>query len=426
MLLFSFLFVSQAFWLLAYLVLGGDTIVWRSIYLPDLKDGPIAVCISLIIVPFSCFLVAVLLERRENNEKSYSFGKEIPFNKTLNVCLAFLASSSIYAYLATLLEAFPLLSALMNYIFRGAFLCPALIGYSYKEYPIPFRIFIAAMAVSAPISFVEGSRGVLILPFVYFFIGFTARQNQKRRATVAVIVLILAIPLFYLSGLLGRQRYEVRYGAASTFSEKASQIFSALAYGASESTVMENVMEGINRMIVWASLVVVVESPTTIPYRGFENFMGEIEVNNRSTIRSANQTEYNESIIITGLGYAAASIYGIEIGYGNTVPFPIIAESWSQGGPIASVIFALIFCTSLCLGERLLRWHFSSRPELLILALTLLASIPLVKAAEASAIYCLRNLLMATIFWIVVLEVVDKLVSGRRRAGRMLQLETMT
>lgn len=411
--LFALVMCLQSIWLLIYLLVSGNTTVAYNVRRPDLAEAPFAVGTALLIIPLTCLLVAVALGRPTPGRAVVRFtmlqaGQP---SRQFMWAMVLLGIANVFWVAANLITIGPVSSSLM-YVYRSTAIIPWLIGYCWRSYRLPLYVFGAVWLVGAVVAFGEGGRALIFFPVVYFLVGVGMSLRPRQRIYFCSVILLTAIPILMLSGSIELVRSEVRQGVAQTSADKARQMGALLLR--EDVPVKESLETGLERMVVWTNLVVPVLSPREVPYRGFGNLWDEIVFLNRSTLFTSDAgLELTKETITSEYGYGAASLYGYEIGYGFTVPFPAIAESWSRGGWLAGVIYCSIFALTLCAVEAVVRRILAREPEAALIMLTILGSVAFLKASENGLIYCLKNLFTCAAFWLGVYVAIRWFVQDR-------------
>jgi hypothetical protein len=249
---------------------------------------------------------------------------------------------------------------------RGLVFAPFVAGLYWNRNRLVQAVWIITLAINLGLAFVTGNRGYGFFPAGYYAIGFILQQ-ATRAGRVSWFALGIAglIPLIIASGVVNVLRDDVGRTTLQTLDigEVINDIPSAISTSLEKSTntwdpgEQNALWTGLARMVDWSLLAVPNMTPQVVPYRGYGDLPQELEA----------------MLSIPGLGIFPDLSYdskGLAIPYGFTVnsgydenstlrttssvPFNIIADSWSRGGIVSVVmqvglaILALTFAEKIC------------------------------------------------------------------------------
>jgi hypothetical protein len=410
------IYVIQALFLIVYLCAGGETVIGSTLIYVDIADRPQRIFLALTFVPIISLITLKILGRviqviggsRRLQIKTYE-------PATLNILLVLSALSPALYYVAFALNdvggeipGIGLIKYLLLFIHGALFLGPAMVGYYHKTKRVFTYMFLVAFVYSAFISLQGGSRTTLFYPILYYAVGFIMALN-KRQQRYAMLVFLICTPLaLYVSGLMRTYRDEVRFGEKTSPVEQAASMISKMNANTQSITLLESIRVGLDRMVVWSSLSVVCLTPEKIEYRGFTNIWTEIHLVNQGSI-GRDIRLIHEAFAEERVGFGAALDYGFPARYGSTVPFPLVAEAWSRGGPVVLAIYAALWCVVVMILEVFARRLFSRWPKLLMFIIAIEGSVVLEKGNVYGLVYQLRGLALVTLFWFTILYLIERL-----------------
>jgi hypothetical protein len=298
-------------------------------------------------------------------------------------------------------------SAILIYIHLSLFMTPVLVGLFWRRFHVPVLLFLCGTSITMVFAFAEGSRSLIFFPVVFFAVGVWLTLNFRIRLFTALLGAVLAIPVFYVSALIVNVRDEVRGGPEAVM-ERAQRIATAVFQAKTETSIKEEFLRGLNRMIMWSNVVALASTPEDVPYRGFENFGDEVRLLNRTTFFGG-ASESDQERYDLELGAGAAKVYGFGISLGGTVPFPVLADGWSRAGFAGVVLFSVILCCLWGFAEHFVRrWH-AVKPHLAVALIGILASSAYDRMGIYGFVYNVRYLVMLMALWCLVFYVSMKL-----------------
>ena len=419
--------LSQTCWLLLSVTLGGAVLRLLGASYVNLNEAGFRIAMGLTIMPIVAVSIALFFSCFDRDPVKLQVETQLD-RRLMNIILGLFAASPFLYYVSSFLKvtlsqsASSIVCNVISYLHLSLFMTPALIGLYWRRYFIPVVVFLIAMLLTAVFAYSEGSRTLIFMPAVFFCVGVWVTLNWRLRSIALVIILVLAIPVFTLSALIETVRREVRDSDAALW-ERIQGIGQLVFNEEWEGRQAEQLLQGVNRMIMQANIVVVCSTPEIVPYRGFETFLDECWNINRSGISGA-KLEDEEERLESDMGLGAARLYGFEIGIGGTVPFPVLADGWSRAGMLGVVLFCGILCCFWGAAEHFARFWFAEKPHFAAAFIAILGSSAYDRMGVYGFNYNLRYLVMQLALWSIVFYFVSRLsrvsISHRRlKAGHI-------
>jgi hypothetical protein len=272
---------------------------------------------------------------------------------------------------------------------------PLFMGRYFRQFPRANRLWMPVLAINTVIGLSLGGRGQAFIPVVLYLIGRALGQQAGKRLRSLVLVGLLGIPMFAISGALGAVRGEIGRGDFSIFSldrisETRNAIWSRLAY---KSNVIDQdiLLNGPGRMIVWPNLDAAILTPETIPYRGFDDFAHEVLLSFQifALADFSRQDTYD-----AGLFSYPATRYGYLVNTGTSVEWGVLADGWSRGGPWATMLFGFVLTVFFIIAEYILLTHSIQTSNALLIISGVLIFNALIGPATVTLLWILRGVVL--------------------------------
>lgn len=294
-------------------------------------------------------------------------------------------------------------------IFRAAFLfTPLLAGLYFKRSTLVRYAWLFSLGIGLVFSVITGSRGYAFWPLLMYTIGFLIQLRPKKIQLLGWGIFALSLPIgIFVIGFIQQLRSEV--GRAPLREANISEVISYVP------TALKNTLDrggevylqdeftgaatGLSRLVDWTLLFAPNMTPEPTPYRGYGDFHHELlgmVAFGGSDLRSSFGTIYPSFMYARGYGFNVNS-ESDELGRQKsfTVPFAILADSWSRLGLISSVIQILILFLFINFCESLNRRLFKRHPEILVFIFFFLCDISL----RFATVYTLTRTIRQTIIF---------------------------
>lgn len=418
LLLYVVTFAAQVGWLLIYLLVTNDSTIdlyGLSSFAPDMRAAPYAIAFGLIGVPFSCISVAFFLSLSFARSRVDRFRllrfKELRSSLTgrgFQLSLMVLATCGAGWIVGEVLFSVPIVTPILTYLYGSTTLIPLFIGYYWRECKKPLYVYFCVLFFVTFFALGFGGRGLILYPIAFFSLGFLFSFKGRKLYIVLFSMTLLSPLVFMSSGIIELLRYRIDRSDSVTTIEKIFQIVDIA--NKVDLNAGPTVEIGLRRMVPWTNIAAPILVPEVVPYRGYSDWIEEIIFINQSNLFiDKAEVSLQERTIDSNFSYGAAKELGFTIGMGITVPFPIIAEGWHRAGLFGVILNGVIMTVFLIGAEVTIRKIFRRSQVIVLLLLMILSSIPVQKAYENGVLYCVRNLVMATIFWGFIFWIMQKI-----------------
>ena len=271
---------------------------------------------------------------------------------------------------------------------------PLFMGRYFRQFPWANRLWMPVLAINAVVGLSLGGRNQAFVPVVLYLIGRTLGQQAGKRLRSLVLVGLLGVPIFAISGALGTVRNETGRGDFSIFSldrvtKTRNAIGSRLAY---KSDVIDQdiLWNGPGRMVVWPNLEAAILTPESVPYRGFDDFAHEVLLSFKIfALADLSRQDTDDA----GLFSYPATRYGYLVDASTSVEWGVLADGWSRGGPWATMLFGFVLTVFFIIAEYILLTRSIQTSKALLLSGVLIGS-ALMHPATASLLYILRKVVL--------------------------------
>lgn len=352
-------FMMQMFWMLLIALVGAPTYLANNFITPDAIDYPLECVLPLLLVPLvglvACLLPWLFPKKQRSQPSILSTLNVRPPN--LSYYLVFAAVIQLLYWPAAVEN-----SGSIGYFIRATSytftFVPLIAGRYASTLPKTHRLWLIAMSINAVIGLLVGSRLISLLPPALYMIGHLTSLRGRARTRMAVFGGALGVLALMLSGLAGLVRQEVGRGGIEILSlERVSKaVDSATKVIEGQQTVSAGsdftiTTEGLSRMVVWPNIFVPIMTPSTLPYRGYEELPNEIALSMQIAKISGASLE---DLLEAGMFSAPANRYGFMVNTETSVEWGILADAWSRDGATGVVLFGFVAILALLLAERLI------------------------------------------------------------------------
>lgn len=266
-------------------------------------------------------------------------------------------------------------------VFRAALaFTPFLAGLYFGRSILVRYVWLVVLVLGLIFSMLTGSRGYAFWPLLMYALGFLVQLRPGRQRVLGWSLFALSLPFgIFMIGFIQQLRSEMgRKPLLETeISEVASYIPTALKNTLSRGDEIYLIDEetggsiGFSRMVDWTLLFAPNMTPNPAEYRGYGDFHQELLSMlsfGGSDLRSSIGKFYSSFMYARNYGfnvYGEADEQGLQ--KSHTVPFSVIADSWSRWGLISSIIQVAVLMVFLVVAEGFVRKLFRRQPEIMVM-----------------------------------------------------------
>ena len=249
---------------------------------------------------------------------------------------------------------------------RTFFFVSFLAGFHFRVSRSALITWLVVLAANLGLGVVTGSRGPAFMPAILFALGLLSGATFRQRLAFLVGMVALAIPTFYVFGMIEVIRNDV---GRLKVSEISTATIKEVVSGLSEKRQKEgdtyeqlpSMAKTFIRAVNWPNLVVgAMAGGGEGYYRGFSDLPDQVWASLNIVVLSGKMDPY----YVAGLYNLRASEYGFHVDEGTSVEFGLLAESWDRGGPLAAFIYSLIAIAVLGALEAGVRSWLKQSPAL--------------------------------------------------------------
>lgn len=313
----------------------------------------------------------------------------------------------------------PLMPPLIGYCIRvvhATFTMTSLLaGYYWSRSYLVRLSWLGSLGIGLFFAMITGSRAHALWPLIFYVIGFLSQLKGRQRVIGITLFIASLLPGFFFLGFIHNLRDEIGRNDLSKVNiyEVINYVPTAfeknLKLGDDETHVQLEASagyKGLQRMVDWTLVFAPNMTPNPVEYRGYNDYMQEIK--GMLAVGGANMSSGSGSFYPTEL---FARNYGFPVhltvdGAGrfasHTVPFGILADSWSRYGLLSSILqitAALVFFVIIEYLNRRVLWR---HPDIAIMGFAVLAKYALQFATVYSLTSTIRRTIVFWIFGIVV------------------------
>lgn len=213
----------------------------------------------------------------------------------------------------------------------------------------------------------QGSRGLAIFPIVAFLVGylFSISSSKKKLKKVLRIYIVLGIISVPFLGFV--QDYREYFGrgneiSVQTFTNMLNFVSGDNSAGKSKN---EDIYASYGRLLNHTNNVVVVMTPSIVPYRGIEAMDQEI-ASIFSILGENDAQKFREIRADIGYSTGVATRYGFRVTETTSVEFGMFADAFSRFGYLGVFFYSIIFALILAIMEKWCYNHIFKSPLLSI------------------------------------------------------------
>jgi len=248
---------------------------------------------------------------------------------------------------------------------RGMTFAPFVAGLYWNRNRLVQIVWIVTLLANLGLAFMTGSRSYGFLPLGYYGLGFILQQSTRtRRLTWLAAGMAGLIFMLMASGVVNVLRSEV--GRTDIKTMNVGDIMSNLPDALSKS-LDNNVNDwdaghqnafwsGLNRMVDATLLAAPNMTPEVVPYRGYGTIKDELGA--MASIPGLGifpDLAYDSKMLAADYGFGVSEDYDAvtQTHSSATVPFNIVADSWSRGGIFSVVVQVGLALLTLTFVEKL-------------------------------------------------------------------------
>lgn len=376
---FVFFHLLQPLLLLIYVVLYPYQVESAVVNTTLYSGGAYTLYYSFLIVPLLGLFVAIVNKSLSGGARE--LGIEV-YSRAAGHRLDFILIVSAFSVLSSwFILGIPGAPGYVLRVFRASLaFTPFLAGLYYGRSLVVRYVWFIVLGLGLFFAIITGSRGYAFWPLLMYVLGVLFQLKPKRIQLAGWCLFALSIPVgIFVIGFIQQLRSEVgRTSLRETnISEVVSFIPTALentlsrgdeVYLADESTGSST---GFSRLVDWTLLFAPNMSPNPAEYRGYGDYHKEL-----LSLFSFGGTNLDSKIGSFYPSFMYARMYGFNV-YGGadekglqqsfTVPFAVVADSWSRGGLPSTVFQVLMMLWFFVVAEALNRRWFRRYPEVMVL-----------------------------------------------------------
>jgi hypothetical protein len=380
-----------------------------------LKGNPFSLLVSFSLVPIIAAVFTqtlMVFSPRQPFENDYL----ATIRKKQNELALPLIVAAMLNFSAWFFDIFPLYISYFVRVLWAAFHYTAfLAGLCFSLKSKVTYIWLATLFAGLVLAGITGSRGYAFWPFLFYFIGFVIKLKPNTRFIIIIMAMMVTpFGIKYL-GLIDTLRNEIGRTSVSSRDTQDLQhgIRDAISQMSTEgknasTSINTTAFKGLRRLVDWSLVVVPSLSPEKVPYRGYWDINKEI-----GSMFYFGGFNLTSRWVRPYLSVMYARSYGfrvykkIENGKVNSssVPFNVVADSYSRYGVVSSIFQVFFYMAILTLVEKQCRKLFYRDSVGYLMVLTYLVG----QAFYYSNVYNLtknvRNMVMYVTFIVCMMKV---------------------
>jgi hypothetical protein len=397
---FAVWFVYQPIFLFLLLIIFPTDMQEQVFTFLPVDGGFLSLFASFCVVPLFSVLLALAIDKSRGAASSEAFnysGQRIKpaqssfrlpaLGTDFNVMLIICAFISVTIWVSTTMETSHI-AFFFRVLYRGLFFMPFVAGLYWNRSKLVQLVWWGCLTMNMGLAFLTGSRGYGFLPLGCYGLGFIVQQTTRsRRFFWITIGLSCTVPLILLGGLIQVLRDDV--GRTSLTSMHPGEVLQDID-AASGKSLQNNVNTwdaaqnnalwiGLSRLLDWSLVAVPNMSPEIVPYRGYADYFDELEsMLSIPGLGIFPDLGFNSVMLAVPYGFNVYLDSNTNPGFhgGTTVPFNMVADSWSRGGLFSLAIQVSTALIILLLLEKLLyQWFIPRQVCLFVLGRTVLAGL---------------------------------------------------
>lgn len=327
-------------------------------------------CVGTLLAIIGILIGMIISNRvyRNNNEIKWSERIEmLSYNYNIDRFCILLAIGFSFSILVSLVPSYLISALSLTFAFS-----PLLAGILWESLTAGTRtVWKLALFIAFLFHTLQGSRGLAIFPLVAFAFGYLfciSDDRNKMKKTIRLYVVIALVSIPFLGFV---QTYRENMGRGN---EISLQTFTEMLNFAGSSDVAnheEGIYASYGRLLNHTNNVVVVMTPSIVPFRGFEAMDQEI-ASIFQVLGADDSQSFRKNRADMGYSTGIATRYGFRVTEDTSVEFGMFADAYSRFGYFGIFIYSILFAIILALMEKWCCNHSFNRPLLTTVLLTFL------------------------------------------------------
>ena len=400
-------FGLQPFFFLALLIVYPQLMIERTGSVGMFDVRPVGIFYTFSFIPLMALFYAFLLSSvTQNRERNLPFYLHLATGR-MNLFLVVTALISVSIWFSTI-NSDPI-SYLFRVLHKGLFFAPFFAGLYFKQSRAIAIFWLATFVLGVILALFTGDRSQAFYPIVFYGLGILVQAKKGRERLLWMVLALVSIPIVLFSlGLIQNIRNE--FGRGNINEVNVVEIFSNIDSVLSKTIESEDYhgkkiselpfWAGLTRLVNWPQLYATIMSPNPVEYRGYDDI--QMELISQFMVFDFGGTEgryYNSKLF--------SRMYGFNVYYekdysgklnSHSVPFGIIADSWSRFGPISLFIQVSIAFLFFTLVEVINRSLFRRRPEMIIIGLIIILRMSFYTISSSTLLETIRATLLQYVF----------------------------
>lgn len=340
-----------------------------SIYIP-IKASILPYCIGTLVAIWGIFIGMIISNKIYRNKQEISWSGRTLFlcnNYNVDKFSFFLAIGFCFSILVAFIPSYLVSALSLTFAFS-----PLLIGiwWNYLR-PTTKRIWKFVIFITFLFHTLQGSRGLAVFPLVAFAVGYLfclSDNKAKLKKTIRMYIIIGIISIPFLGFV---QNYRENFGRGNEISMDTFMEMLNFANSDNSSDKEQDIYASYGRLLNHTNNVVVVMTPSVVPYRMFDAMDQEIASIFQVLGADDSQT-FRENRADMGYSTGVATKYGFRVTETTSVEFGMFADSYSRFGYLGVFIYSILFSIVLALMEKWCYNHIFCSPVLAMVLISFL------------------------------------------------------
>lgn len=319
-----------------------------------LRDSILPYCIGTLLAIIGILIGMIISNKISwNNNKMQWYERIIVLEQMYNInrFSLFLTIGFSFSILVSLIPSYLISAISLTFAFS-----PLMVGVIWSSLTHGARtVWKFVLFITFLFHTLQGSRGLAIFPLAAFAIGYLfsiSCNRTKLKKTIRIYVVIILISIPFLSFV---QTYREIFGRGNEISLQTFTEMLNFAATNQTSDNEKNIYASYGRLLNHTNNVVVVMTPSIVPFRGFDAMEEEI-ASIFKILGQDNAQEFRKERSELGYSTGVATRYGFRVTEETSVEFGMFADAYSRFGYLGIFIYSLIFAIILALMEK---WCFN-------------------------------------------------------------------